>query len=321
MGNAELAPMGPTLSADSLSNPSPATGSSSSGERAILPQSGDGCGCGGQCSCSEKRSAEGLPKPPSFIYAIGSIHARFPNLGLEKEFAQATGRMDSRGIADRALLHELLARTENRYIARQMCFILTIEGLDTYLLAPQDSTDLELLIQSLREESNVFDLDVVIGRRGPIAPLQLCNGVMLPIVFVNQVYSFDRKRFIDSIPLPPSVPKGQAAQFRTVADDVLSRIMQLADNAGASDDHRALNYLAVRYSAMYAQSVRQNQAGSSLSYVETKPSRLSGPRRVVDVILSFTMRDTGVVEKVFVRVDVTDEFPFLVTPLQPYFDR
>jgi hypothetical protein len=30
---------------------------------------------------------------------------------------------------------------------------------------------------------------------------------------------------------------------------------------------------------------------------------------------------TDVVEKYFVRVDVTEEFPFLVTKLSPYYDR
>jgi hypothetical protein len=32
-------------------------------------------------------------------------------------------------------------------------------------------------------------------------------------------------------------------------------------------------------------------------------------------------RNTDFTEKFFVRVDVTEEFPFLVTKLSPYFDR
>jgi hypothetical protein len=50
-------------------------------------------------------------------------------------------------------------------------------------------------------------------------------------------------------------------------------------------------------------------------------SPLSGVRKIVDVIFSYTNRQTDVVDKLFVRVDVTDEFPFLVTKLSPYFDR
>jgi hypothetical protein len=42
---------------------------------------------------------------------------------------------------------------------------------------------------------------------------------------------------------------------------------------------------------------------------------------VLDVILAFTNRKIAFVEKFFVRVDVTEEFPFLVTKLSPYFDH
>ena len=39
---------------------------------------------------------------PSFVYAIGRVEARFPNLAAEKEFAQATGRTDTAGKTDQA---------------------------------------------------------------------------------------------------------------------------------------------------------------------------------------------------------------------------
>ena len=55
--------------------------------------------------------------------------------------------------------------------------------------------------------------------------------------------------------------------------------------------------------------------------VEVYPSALSGTRKIVDVIFSYTNRNTDVVEKFAVRVDVTEEFPFLITKLSPYFDR
>jgi PatG C-terminal len=95
----------------------------------------------------------------------------------------------------------------------------------------------------------------------------------------------------------------------------------LADNAGATDEHRALNYLVVRYPAIYAVAAERYAQNASLTAVEVLPSRLSGVRKLVDVVLSFTNRQTDVVEKFFVRVDVTEEFPFLVTKLTPYYDR
>ena len=44
-------------------------------------------------------------------------------------------------------------------------------------------------------------------------------------------------------------------------------------------------------------------------------------RKILDVIFAYTHRKTDVVEKYFVRVDVTEEFPFLITKMSPYYDR
>jgi Subtilase family/PatG C-terminal len=41
----------------------------------------------------------------------------------------------------------------------------------------------------------------------------------------------------------------------------------------------------------------------------------------MDCIFSYTNRNTDYTEKYFVRGDVTEEFPFLVTKLSPYYDR
>lgn len=97
--------------------------------------------------------------------------------------------------------------------------------------------------------------------------------------------------------------------------------MQMADNAGATNDHRALNYLAVRYHGIYFTTAEAHGRNSSLTSVEVKTSRLSGTRKIVDVIFTFTNRTTDVVEKNFCRVDVTEEFPFLVSKMQSYYDR
>ena len=47
------------------------------------------------------------------------------------------------------------------------------------------------------------------------------------------------------------------------------------------------------------------------------------PRSTIQlrVTYSYANRNTDVVEKFSCRVDVTEEFPFLVTKLSPYYDR
>jgi hypothetical protein len=94
----------------------------------------------------------------------------------------------------------------------------------------------------------------------------------------------------------------------------------MADNAGAADEHRALNYLAVRYDAVYARTGERHAAGYSLSSVDVRASRLGATRKIVDVVFSYTHRQSAVTEKFLVRVDVTEEFPFLVTRLSPHYD-
>jgi hypothetical protein len=134
----------------------------------------------------------------------------------------------------------------------------------------------------------------------------------------DQIYSFDRSTLIKSIPRPE---KTTAAQFGPAAEELFNRIMQMTDNAGATDEHRALNYLAMRYPAIYAKAAEEFALDFSLTGVEVRPSPLSGTRNVVDVIFSYTNRNTDFTEKFFVRCDTTEEFPFLVNKLSPYYDR
>jgi hypothetical protein len=119
----------------------------------------------------------------------------------------------------------------------------------------------------------------------------------------------------------PQTGRFDAAAFGPAAAQVFDRIMQMTDNAGATDEHRALNYLCVRYPAIYARAAQSFAQDFSLSAVDVRPSTLSGTRRIVDVIFSYTNRNTDYTEKYFVRVDVTEEFPFLMTKLSPYYDR
>ena len=273
---------------------------------------------GGSLMPSPRADGEAGMGTPPYVYAIGQIEPRFPTLSAEKEFAQATGRAETAGLSDRRALHVVLSQRENRYLARQLCWVLTIESLDTYILHPRDPADLDLLVAAVRPMARPTDADVVIGVRGHIVPPDQCNGLMVPIVAFDQIYSFDVDALIKSIPRPKEI---SAKDFAAGAEELFFRIMQIADNAGATDEHRAVNYLAVRYPAIYATAAEAFGRNCSLTAVEVRPSPLSGTRRIVEVIFSFTNRQTDVTEKFFTRVDVTEEYPFLVTKISPYYDR
>lgn len=254
----------------------------------------------------------------SYVFAIGRVEMRFPTLAVEKEFAQAAGRADTKGLTDRKAIHAVLSERPNRYIVRHLCWVFTIGGMETYILIPRDPADYEQLLEAVRPQPSPLDIDVVIGVRGPVAPPEMCNGLMIPIVAFDQIYSFDRDALIKALP----TPKGRkTADYGTAAAEVLDRITLLADNAGSTNAHRALNYLAVRYPAVYNTVADAFERDASLTAVDVQPSPLSGTRDIVDVIFSFTNRKTDVIEKFFTRCDVTEEFPFLVTKMSPYFDR
>jgi hypothetical protein len=253
----------------------------------------------------------------SYIYALGQIEARFPRPSVEKEMAQATGRAETAGRTDQQAFHQVLSRRENRYLARQMCWVLMIQGLETYILQPRDPADIDLLVSAVEPHESPW-ISTVIGIRGPIAPPEYCNGLMIPIVVFDQIYTFSRDALIDAIPRPEAIP---AAEFGAAARELFDRIMQMTDNAGATDEQRALNYLSVRYPAIYAKTAEEFAGNYSLTAVEVRPSPLSGTRSVLDCIFSYTNRNTDYTEKFFVRCDTTEEFPFLVTKLSPYFDR
>lgn len=279
------------------------------------PPGGEANSAGIASPCCGGLTAAGQP---SFVYAIGRVEARFPKKSIEKEFAQATGRTDTAGKTDQEAFHAVLAKRENRYLARQLCWVMTIQGLETYILAPRDPADFDLLAEAIRPTPSPLDLDVVIGIKGPIATPDACNGLMVPIVVFDQIYSFNRDALINSIPRPE---KMTAAKFKPTAEEVLDRVLQLTDNAGSADDHRAVNYLAVRYPAIYSVTAEQHEKNFSLAGVEVRPSRLSGTRKIVDAIFTYTNRSSDVDEKYFTRVDVTEEFPFLVTKMSQYYER
>ncbi|MEU8567542.1 hypothetical protein AB0C51_04105 [Streptomyces pathocidini] len=253
-----------------------------------------------------------------FVYAIGRIEARFPSLGIEKEYAQATGRAETVGLTDRQAVRTVLSDPANRYLARMMCWVLTVQGMDTYLLIPRDSTDLDLLLDSLRPAPSPSDTDVVIGALGPLAPPDRCNGLTVPMVAIDQIYSFDTGSFLESIPRPDSLSE---ESYRQSSRELLDYLRELADNTGTADEHRAVNYLTMRYPAIYAKAAEQLDRDSSLTCVDVSPARLSSVRTVMNVVFTYTNRSTNVPEKFAAKVDVTEEFPHLAAPLAPYYDR
>jgi PatG C-terminal len=160
---------------------------------AIVPESGCACGGTGECTCD-------TAAPAAYVYAIGSVTARFPSLNIEKEFMQAWGKNPEQvlQISD-ADKFAVLSQGQNFYLAREMCWVFQSGDIDLYILKPRSYIELTDLVTCLAPTPNQVSFALVIGTLGPIAPPSLCNGTQLPIVTCNQVFSFTGQAFINSI--------------------------------------------------------------------------------------------------------------------------
>jgi hypothetical protein len=269
------------------------------------------------CPTCAAAQASAIASPPACVYVIGHIEPRYPLLSVEKEAMQAVSRAGVTKDTDRQIMAKVLQDPNNKYLVRQLCWVLLVQGIETYILMPRDG-NYQPLVDTYRAEPNPGDLELVIGLRGPIAPPTMCNGLLVPIVIFDQIYAFDRKSLLDSIPVPKDA---DGKKFAAAASEMFDRIIQQSDNHGATPEDIAKNYLAVRYARIYALAAEQFAENRSFTSIDVLPSPLSGTRKVFDVVFSFTDRATDVVSKYFVRVDVTECFPFLASKMSPYFDR
>jgi hypothetical protein len=293
----------------------------------VTPSNGSGgCSCGapgGACTCAGNQAATS-----GFVYAIGTVEAEYPNVGIEREMQmmgvgiEAEPEVPMKSTEDRHWQHAVLTkdRKRTRYLARQLSWRLMIEDLPAFVLKPRDCCDFDDLVDCLNRpkypkpdggkrkkgktavsDPNVAllpdDLDVIIGVRGANTP----NGIE---VYVDQIFQrdilFPHKHIYFS---------------------------QIVDNYGLTDEDRAYNFLTARYDiAPKILEVQKEFVQVELEGVPAFYSRLSGDsNRIVRVIFTFKGHlkgHSGLVEKkYFIRVDVTNEFPVIITPWHPYLDR
>src|SRR5262245_45622349 len=111
----------------------------------------------------------------AYVYAIGRIEPRFPRLAVEKEFAQVTGRTETAGLTDRQVLQTVLGQRQNRYLARQLCWVFTIEGLETYIPQPRRPGGLDPVVGRVAPKAGSLGGELIIWLRWPIRPPGLLN--------------------------------------------------------------------------------------------------------------------------------------------------
>ncbi|WP_039931926.1 hypothetical protein [Streptomyces viridochromogenes] len=252
--------------------------------------------------------------PLPYVFAIGQIRARFRDPGVEKEFAQMVGATDTQGLTTDEVLREVLARPENRYLARQMQYVLTIQGVDTYDVVPHYAEDYTKLIEAVRPAPTPLDLDVVVGVRDPLGAAGSCGGIALPVLEFYQAYSFDRPSLYNAIEKPDGMP---AERFRATADEVLTKILQITENVGATPEDRAANFVACRYEAVYLKTFEAFADDYALTSIKVRPAAVGGDQGVMNFTVTYTSRTTDLTEKYSVLVSTRYMNPYLLTRLGP----
>jgi hypothetical protein len=281
----------------------------------------EGCACGRQsgfCTCTNSGSSR-------FIYVLGSVDIRFPDQSISEEFqvaAQTLGIKQNPNKPLRDWYHQVLSQTGARYIARQVCWILKVEGQTAYYLTLHDMHDLPDLISCLGNAED--DLDLFIGS-STLVPVDNCPAVTAPVLFVQQLCSFQQADLIKWFKTR-SKAKSKGKNVELVPDEhdpneLFRKLVQSADNFGDTDELRALNYLAVRYQPLYELYAELVASGLTLDSIKVEKSRLWRQNHIVDPVFSFRHRQTGVVQKYFVRVDVSHLYPMITYPIAEYFDR
>ncbi len=281
-------------------------------EPAQLPVAG-GCACGGPAGA------------PAYVYAIGTLRPIFPDLSVEEEFRYAVRQVPGASVTS---YHRVFTYNPSPpeqwptpgqffYIAENCCWLLEIAGVATYLLQPRSPRELRDLIDAVPPEDEIEPrMTVVIGLLGPVAPSELC-GQALPMVLVNQVYHFKPDDLVAEIE-GGSPPMTRISQEAIVG---VLRALELKPNPGDTDAGRALNYVGLRYRAIYEKAdelCTGSGAGMYLSDVRTEPGEVQGNRRIVDVVFEFQGCATDEAIFYYCGVDVTGVFPFLKSALRLY---
>ena len=251
-----------------------------------------------------------------FVYAVGRLTPQFPALHVEKEFAHLAADVEGPEISEQRRLKDVLGRSENMYLARHVCWVFTTQQIDTFIVVPRDRDDIRELTDAFAPGAADV-IHVCVGGPATTPVSSACASSGLPLIAVDQLLSFTLDEFLDALSAE-SDGDGETHEQRDAMRELFVRITQRTDNHGIAAEHRALNYLALRYPAIYHTTAQAVADGKTLIGIDARPAP-GAERRVVSVTLTFRSRRTQIVESFACLVDVTDEFPFLVRGLAPTY--
>jgi hypothetical protein len=95
----------------------------------------------------------------------------------------------------------VIGQIENLYITRELCWVLDIDGVAAYVLAPASLDVLLGFVQALAASPapGVISFSVIGGQVGGKAPKNTCGGMELPVVTAQALLNTNNMQLSDAL--------------------------------------------------------------------------------------------------------------------------
>jgi hypothetical protein len=273
-----------------------------------------------------------VPRVVGPVLAVGRVRASFPNLGLQREYAEVAGA-DPEALVASNDLKELISQDEYRYLAHQVCWMFTVQSVDVCVVVPRTAEDVSELVSMAADEEDA--VHVLLGQPTTTAAAADCLNAELPMVSPVQLLSFTIGEFATALAQRYDTDRatsevgdvgadgadgtGNDPRWHGMVRDVFYRLTRRAGTTGFSDEDRARNYVALKDPAAYALIWNALSNGQSLIGIGSR-ELVRGGRRLGAVSFSFRHHQTHVVERYETLIDTHNLFCFRAAPLTPTYD-
>jgi len=276
------------------------------------------------------------PAPRDYVYVNGYVKAEFDNLGLEKEFERNLASSNGEGKSDLFMpedkhyalknkhwfsdrdscLFKQLSHPKNHYIARQMKWSLVNSYGDNIYLLEAKNLHLSSLINALKPQSSEPDTAMPVSI---IGSYQVKGNEALPQIEIQKLATITPSNLVQKI------HKEHAGFNDKKLKSVITDILSLADNNGDTDQDRALNYALSHNLDLYmgAYELIYNHSDREIAQLNnvTVLTEIAGERKIAKVVFDFQNVQSSVGQHWYCAIDVTHEYPFLLTSFKRYLPR
>jgi len=290
---------------------------------AVAPQACASCGSKPAPAGPAPAGQAGIPGPrpagPSFVFAAGVIEPLFCSRAVEEEFTRLRGNINAAGLSDQQALRKVLKDKEHFYLAQSMGWTFSVGNVVTYLLAPSVPGEVGQFLDTLEDEPDPARIHLALGVKGPLAPPERCNGMMLPIVVVHKLWVTKKSTLVAAIQ-DQRREKTSAKEFAVVAEEIFDRLIDRAASEGSSHEQRAITFAAFCCPQVYNLVVEYYEKNYSLKRVYAQRAPVTSLRAMTDVRFVFEDRTRDREDTWSLLIDTQEMFMFPVSKLRQRFD-